>query len=503
MPIRRSGLTLSVSVLAVAFVSGSARAEPYGAAFRIGGGSGHQVIRSVATGANGDTALLVDDGSATGPVSLSRYAASGQPLRPSSIEVTPTSTDVAVRGDGAVAVADQGPDGGGRGVFVTIFDRAGNVAVPRFRVNANVAGDQFITAIAMNARGQFVVLWWDGNGRAVYAKHFQANGAATTSEVLVAAMSDNSIRQDVAIDDAGNFVVVWDVRVNRVTNDFDCFARRYNAFAAPIGAAFRVNSYTTSVQASARIAMNAAGAFVIVWTSYGQLAADKWGIYGQRFNANGSPLGGELAVSTRSSTMQEGLAVAMAGDGGFMAVWHDENRLIEQYQVFARSYAANGASLGDPVAVTTTADGRNTFPEAGMDPDGNAFLAWRRYDPLTGDYDSYGRRYSPANVAVQPLARDQVVTDLTGAVDSWQYFKITVPPGHNTFDVTMNGPAGGDADLYVRYGALPSLTRWDGRPFRDGSNEAVRMSSFPPGDWYIGIHGYAAYAGVSLVGKSN
>ena len=42
------------------------------------------------------------------------------------------------------------------------------------------------------------------------------------------------------------------------------------------------------------------------------------------------------------------------------------------------------------------------------------------------------------------------------------------------------------------------MTAWDGRPYVSGNNEAVEMLSFPPGDWDIGIHGFASYAWVTL-----
>ena len=58
--------------------------------------------------------------------------------------------------------------------------------------------------------------------------------------------------------------------------------------------------------------------------------------------------------------------------------------------------------------------------------------------------------------------------------------KISVPPGQATLDVSISGGSG-DADLYVRQGALPTLARWDGRPYLWGNNEAVRMRNYPPG----------------------
>ena len=79
--------------------------------------------------------------------------------------------------------------------------------------------------------------------------------------------------------------------------------------------------------------------------------------------------------------------------------------------------------------------------------------------------------------------------------------QITVPPGQTTLDTSIFGGSG-DADLYVRWGALPSLSAWDGRPYLNGNTESTRMLNYPAGDWYIGINGYNAYSGLNLQATS-
>ena len=61
----------------------------------------------------------------------------------------------------------------------------------------------------------------------------------------------------------------------------------------------------------------------------------------------------------------------------------------------------------------------------------------------------------------------------------------------------MSGAAG-DADLYVKRGAPPTLTAYDYRPYLTGNNETVTVTNPVAGDWYISLNGYAAYSGVSL-----
>jgi hypothetical protein len=51
-----------------------------------------------------------------------------------------------------------------------------------------------------------------------------------------------------------------------------------------------------------------------------------------------------------------------------------------------------------------------------------------------------------------------------------------------TLDVSIQGTSG-DADLYVRYAALPGLELWDARrPYFAGSTERAIINNVPAGD---------------------
>jgi hypothetical protein len=98
---------------------------------------------------------------------------------------------------------------------------------------------------------------------------------------------------------------------------------------------------------------------------------------------------------------------------------------------------------------------------------------------------------------VTTLTNGVTVTGLSGATGSFTNYKITVPTGQTQLKITMSGGTG-DADLYVKRGAQPTLTVFDYRPYLTGNNETVTVTNPVAGDWYISINGYAAYSGVSL-----
>src|SRR5690242_8722190 len=71
--------------------------------------------------------------------------------------------------------------------------------------------------------------------------------------------------------------------------------RRFLA-ATPAGTEFRLNEVTTNNQLASTVGMDAAGNFVVVWTSIGQ-DGNADGIFARRYDAGGAPLGGEFQVN--------------------------------------------------------------------------------------------------------------------------------------------------------------------------------------------------------------
>jgi len=100
-------------------------------------------------------------------------------------------------------------------------------------------------------------------------------------------------------------------------------------------------------------------------------------------------------------------------------------------------------------------------------------------------------------VSVTTLANGQTISNLSGATGSFAYYKIAVPAGQSTLTIATSGGTG-DADLYVKRGALPTTTTYDYRPYLSGNNETVTVSNPASGDWYIGLRAYSSYSGVSL-----
>jgi hypothetical protein len=95
------------------------------------------------------------------------------------------------------------------------------------------------------------------------------------------------------------------------------------------------------------------------------------------------------------------------------------------------------------------------------------------------------------------LENGEVVNDLAGGRDQWQFFTIKIPAGASDLRIETSGGRG-DADLYVKAGTQPTRSDWDCRPYRWGNNEQCTFTAPAAGTYHIGLYGYRAYSGVDL-----
>src|SRR5205085_1058104 len=115
----------------------------------------------------------------------------------------------------------------------------------------------------------------------------------------------NQQRPAVAVDAAGDFVIAWQSQDQDGSSD-GVYAQRYSAAGVAQGGEFRVNTFTTGLQASPVVAVDAAGDFVVAWESLNQASATSgFDVYAQRYSATGLPSGAEFRVNNLTAGNQE------------------------------------------------------------------------------------------------------------------------------------------------------------------------------------------------------
>lgn len=92
-------------------------------------------------------------------------------------------------------------------------------------------------------------------------------------------------------------------------------------------------------------------------------------------------------------------------------------------------------------------------------------------------------------------------TDLADSQGDWQHFSLTVPEGTTRLTATISGGSG-DADIYVRQGAEPTRSQYECRPYYWGNDEECVIDNPTAGEWFVSIHAYRAYSGVTLTAQS-
>ncbi|MEM7588356.1 MAG: hypothetical protein AAF560_33520 [Acidobacteriota bacterium] len=182
----------------------------------------------------------------------------------------------------------------------------------------------------------------------------------------------------------------------------------------------QVNTYTTGAQSLPEIARDAEGNFVVVWLSDGSFGTDdsERSIQGQRFAADGSPLGDEFQVNTYTTGGQRWPSVAMADSGAFVVAWMSEGSYgddTSDYSVQGQRFASDGTAMGGQFQINSyTTDGQG-YPTVGADAEGNFVVAWRSFGSF-GDDNTGGsvqaQRFSSSGFPVD--SEFQVNTYTTG-----------------------------------------------------------------------------------------
>jgi pseudolysin/vibriolysin len=89
------------------------------------------------------------------------------------------------------------------------------------------------------------------------------------------------------------------------------------------------------------------------------------------------------------------------------------------------------------------------------------------------------------------------VTGVSGASGADNDFFITVPSGASNLVMSISGGSG-DADLYTKFGSAPTTSSYDCRPYKSGNSESCSVASPAAGKYYIKVHGYSSYSGVTV-----
>ncbi|WP_282063875.1 calcium-binding protein [Roseobacter litoralis] len=274
-------------------------------------------------------------------------------------------------------------------------------------VTTDAVGATSVTALL---DGGYVVTWQefraDNWGFGIFGQRYDAQGVERGAEFLINTETrDNQVSSEVTGLRDGGFVVTW-ASDRQDGEQFGIFGQRYTAEGFAQGSEFQINTHTELGQYGPSVTALLNGGFVVTWTSVGQQAGGGYGIFAQRFAADGSMQGSEFQVNTTNyAGYQSAASVSSLPDGGFVVTWLASGQDGDRHGIFGQRYDAFGMAQGGEFQVNTFAAGDQSNPTVTGLPDGGFFIAWQS-ESQDGDANGvFGQRFdamgAPTNVIVQ------------------------------------------------------------------------------------------------------
>jgi len=283
---------------------------------------------------------------------------------------TERAVDIAPNGDYVVVWTDETLN---NKVFAKVFDANGNETVAQFQVNMSGGTNQW-TDVAVDDGGNFVVVWNQGDD--IYMRRFLADGTAIDAGDVRVNTTSSNVQQNASINmnGAGDFVIAWEGDGSGVEG---IFVRQGSFGGGLTGSDITVDTTATAQDPSLGIADN--GNFVVVWNN------GLGDVFFQLYNSAATPLtSGQVDLFQANAA---GAAVEMAGDGRFTVAYHATGTGLG---IWARQYDAAGTPLWFPILVNTSIAGDQTNPSISMDDTGDFIVVWEGVGDQVGHVDADG-----------------------------------------------------------------------------------------------------------------
>lgn len=362
---------------------------------------------------------------------------------------------------GFVIVWKSGGDGGLFGVFGQRYNADGTASGGEFLINTHTFESQEAPSVASLADGGFVVTWrsWlqDGSGFGIYAQRYSADGTKVGGEFQVSTQSLGSqIHSSVTGLADGGFIFSW-ASTQADGSQFGIVAQKFNADGTRNGDEFVVNTVTTlSDQLLPSIGAFSDGGYVIIWESFGGDGMS-FGIVGQRFNPDGTRDGAEFVINTTTASDQRFSSVATLEDDGFVVTWSSLDQDGSGYGVFGQRYNSDGTPSGTEFQINTNTANDQKHPSVTALADGGFLVTWSSFNQDGDAWGVYGQRFDADGNRVGEEFRANETTSFNQFQD-FDHREGVVALADGTVVIVWSGFGIGDNDgVFARLFSLPDL----------------------------------------------
>ena len=257
-------------------------------------------------------------------------------------------------------------------------------------------------SVATLNNGGFVFTWesygQDSDLNGIFAQIYDANGVRSGNEFQVNTYTtEDQWRSSVTALNDGGFIITW-FSSGQDGDAWGIYAQRYDANGTTQGSEFLVNTHTEGSQARPDIATLANGDFVITWFSYGQDGSGN-GVYAQMYNADGTAQGGEFLVNTAVTDDNSQPSITALNNGGFVITYRSVSFNDQYYDIRAQMYNADGTTSGSEFLVNTYTMDAQLRPNIDTLSDGDFVITWFSYGQDGSGYGVYAQMYNADGTA--------------------------------------------------------------------------------------------------------
>ena len=226
------------------------------------------------------------------------------------------------------------------GVLVQLINSKGEKIGDAFMANQRQKGHQQNPKVAMNDKGDFIVVWqaedFDGNAQGIAGQLFKAGGQKVGNVFKVNTyVIGNQILPDVVMASDGRFMIAW-VSEHQDQTPRSIYAQLFKANGEKIGKELKINQLSKMSQSMPAMAINAKNNIMMVWQAdLGNTSAlnDKLDIYGQMIGWDGTfKFKQEKRINDQIEHNQSHPDITTDSKGNFMVVWANE-RFSENFHL--------------------------------------------------------------------------------------------------------------------------------------------------------------------------
>lgn len=190
----------------------------------------------------------------------------------------------------------------------------------------------------------------------------------------------------------GSFVVVWQSH-EQDGSGYGIQGQKYDANGNKISHEFRINKFSVNDQVHPSTGVFSDDSFLVIWQSHGQDGSG-YGIYAQRYNAQGSEIGGEFLVNTHTSGIQQRAKIGIFSNDKFVVVWEGDKQDGLGYELYGQKYDENSNKIGSEFSINSYSNGDQRIADIATFPKEEFIVTWESDGQDGSGYGIYGQRFS-------------------------------------------------------------------------------------------------------------